>query len=177
MRPLLYLIYLTSAIAAALFFLQAAHAVAVDDSPLPDQAQEEKAREIMGDIRCLVCQNQSIEDSNAPLAKDLRNIVRTQIAAGKSSSEIKAYLVERYGDWVLLKPPFNVRTLVLWLFPPFLLLGALLFIFTRARQDPESPAPAPLSREEQDRLNRILARNDAMAESHAPRTGRKGDST
>lgn len=144
----------------ALYLPVTAMAVAVDDSPLPDPAQEQQARDIMAGIRCLVCQNQSIEDSNAPLAKDLRQIVREQVASGKTPDEVKAYLVDRYGDWVLLKPPFNPRTLLLWLFPPVLLLGALAFILVRARTKPGlTAAPAPLSKDEEDRLTAILSGN------------------
>lgn len=165
-------IYFAGLVIVALLLSFSAHAVAVDDNPLPDQAQEAKARAIMGDIRCLVCQNQSIEDSNAPLAKDLRDIVRAQIAAGSSPDEVKSYLVERYGDWVLLKPPLNIRTLALWLFPPLLLLGALLFILARARRTPVNQGPTPLSDAEQKRLDMLLAQS--AASSHGTHSGKEG---
>jgi cytochrome c-type biogenesis protein CcmH len=121
-----------------------------------DAAQEARARLIMAGIRCLVCQNQSIEDSNAPLARDLRILVRQQVAEGKNREEIEAFLVSRYGDWVLMSPPFNLRTLILWLFPPGLLLGALVFLWYRSRQTPQA-RPQPLDALEQARLDAILS--------------------
>src|SRR5690606_34587623 len=103
-------------ILALLLFAAPALAIGVDE-PLPDPAQEQRAREISKSLRCLVCQNQSIEDSNATLAKDLRRIVRERVQAGDSDDQVREYLVARYGDWVLLKPPFNVRTAALWIGP------------------------------------------------------------
>ena len=128
-----------------------------DDKPLTDPAQEASARVLMKEIRCLVCQNQSIEDSNADLAVDLRNIIREHIAAGESHAEIKSYLVDRYGDWVLLKPPVRSDTLFLWLSPLLILLVVLVIIlFSRKKQ---TAAPA-LSAEEKAKLDRLLEGND-----------------
>src|SRR3546814_6390241 len=87
------------------------------DPVLADPKLEARAHEISREIRCLVCQNQSIEDSNAPLAADLRRIVRERLAAGDSDRAVRDYLVARYGDWVLLKPRFNLQNLLLWLGP------------------------------------------------------------
>jgi len=131
--------------------------VAVDDTQLDDPALEAKAREIMGEIRCLVCQNQPISSSNAGLAQDLRIIVREQVADGRSEAEIKAFLVERYGDWVLLKPPLNPRTVALWSFPPLILLVVGFAAWMRAKRKHGRPAgPAPLSAEEQARLDALM---------------------
>ena len=93
------------------------------DEILPDAGLEHRAREISGGLRCLVCQNQSIDDSDAPLAKDLRLLVRERLTAGDSDSAVVQYVVARYGDFVLLKPPFNASTLLLWISPLLLLLG------------------------------------------------------
>ena len=102
---------------------------------LKDPAQEAQARQIFRDVRCLVCQNESIDDSEAELAHDLRQIVREQIRAGKSSAQIKAFLTERYGEFVLLTPSFSAGNLALW-GGPFLVVilgGALLFARLRNR--------------------------------------------
>ena len=125
---------------------------------LKDPAQEARARELSRELRCLVCQNQSIDDSDADLARDLRRIVRERIAAGDSDEAILSYLVDRYGQFVLLRPPLEPATWLLWLGPAaVLLLGAgLLVAFYRSRRR-ETPAPAELSAEEQRRLDRLLA--------------------
>ena len=94
------------------------------DEILSNKKHEIRAREISKNIRCLVCQNQSIDDSNAPLAKDLRIIIRNKIKNGKKDEEIYKFLTDRYGDFILLKPPFNSTNLILWLLPfVFLILG------------------------------------------------------
>ena len=94
------------------------------DEILKDKKQETMARDISKNIRCVVCQNQSIDDSNAPLAKDLRILIRNKIKEGKKEKEIYKFLVDRYGDFILLKPPFNSTNLILWLLPfVFLILG------------------------------------------------------
>jgi cytochrome c-type biogenesis protein CcmH len=125
---------------------------------LKDPAQEARARELSRELRCLVCQNQSIDDSDADLARDLRRIVRERIAAGDSDEAILSYLVDRYGEFVLLRPPLEPATWLLWLGPAaVLLLGAgLLVAFYRSRGR-EPPAPAELSADEQRRLDRLLA--------------------
>ncbi|MFC3051480.1 cytochrome c-type biogenesis protein [Kordiimonas pumila] len=129
-------------------------AVAVDEKPLADPRQEAVARSLMKEIRCLVCQNQSIEDSNADLAKDLRQVVRERVAIGDSPKNVRAYLVDRYGDWVLLEPPFKKSTYFLWL-SPFLFLLAIGIGILLARRRHTVP-PAPLSTDEQVKLNALL---------------------
>jgi cytochrome c-type biogenesis protein CcmH len=100
------------------------------DEVLLDKNLEQRARIISQDLRCLVCQNQSIDDSDAPLAKDLRLIVRERLTAGDSDAQVKAYLTERFGNYVLLDPPVQSNTLLLW-FAPFLVLGLALFMMLR----------------------------------------------
>jgi cytochrome c-type biogenesis protein CcmH len=119
---------------------------------LPDPAQEARAREIFRELRCLVCQNESIDDSEADLARDLRQIVREQVKAGKSPAEIKAFLTQRYGEFVLLTPTFSAGNLALWTAPLLVVAagGALLFVRLRKR------APdAELSPLEAERLHRL----------------------
>ncbi|ACG79099.1 cytochrome c-type biogenesis protein CycL [Phenylobacterium zucineum HLK1] len=119
---------------------------------LADPAQEAQAREIFKDVRCLVCQNESIDDSEAELAKDLRRIVREQVSAGRSEDEIKRFLTDRYGEFVLLTPSFNAWNLALWI-GPFLVLAAGVALLMR-RLGAKSPEP-DLSKEEADRLKRL----------------------
>ena len=110
----------------------------------PDAATEQRLKDLADELRCLVCQNQTIADSNAPLALDLRNQIRTQIAQGRSDDQIRSYMVERYGDFVLYKPPFKATTLVLWLGPLMLLaVGAGVFWTVVARRRPKMQAPEP----------------------------------
>jgi cytochrome c-type biogenesis protein CcmH len=121
----------------------------------PDPATEQRLKELAEELRCLVCQNQTIADSNAPLALDLRNQIRTQIAQGRSDSQIRAYMVERYGDFVLYKPPFKASTLVLWLGPLLLLAaGAAIFwkVVGKRRPGQTAPEPAPGRRAEIEAL-------------------------
>jgi len=99
------------------------------DEVLKNSEQEERARNISKNIRCMVCQNQSIDESNAPLAKDLRILIREKIKEGKNNQEIYNFLTERYGDFILLKPAFKLNTLVLWFFPfIFLTIGILVIL-------------------------------------------------
>jgi cytochrome c-type biogenesis protein CcmH len=119
---------------------------------LPDPAQEARARAIMQDVRCLVCQNESIDDSEAELAADLRKVVREQVQAGHSDAEVKRFLTDRYGEFVLLTPAFSWMNLALW-GAPFLvvILGAGL-LFTRLRS---RPGDADLSPQEAERVRRL----------------------
>jgi cytochrome c-type biogenesis protein CcmH len=142
---------------ALMLGLLAASAWAVQpDEMLPDPVLEARARAISRDLRCLVCQNQSIDDSDADLARDLRILLRQRIQAGDSDDQAKQYLVDRYGDYVLLKPPFKTSTLVLWLGPPILLLAGLAIAFTAAKKRRPKEA-APLTAEEKARLDRLLS--------------------
>ena len=116
---------------------------------LADPAQEARARALFREVRCLVCQNESIDDSEADLAEDLRKVVRTQVAAGRSDAEVKRYLTDRYGEFVLLKPPFSPGNAILWLAPFAIVLGGGTILFLRARKPPETPL---LSDEEETAL-------------------------
>jgi cytochrome c-type biogenesis protein CcmH len=125
---------------------------------LPDAAQEERARGIGRELRCLVCQNQSIEDSDADLARDLRRIVREQVSAGRSDAEVVGFVHQRYGDFVLLRPRFSAATALLWATPAVALLaGGLLLRSARRRPAAASAAPAPgaLTEAERARLSRL----------------------
>ena len=121
---------------------------------LPDPAQEARARDLFKEVRCLVCQNESIDDSEAQLAGDLRRIVREQVRAGRSDAEIRAFLVQRYGEFVLLKPRFSAGNAVLWLAPLGVLSvgGVLMFGLLRRRETAETE----LSQDEEARLERLL---------------------
>jgi cytochrome c-type biogenesis protein CcmH len=142
----------------ALLLVLAAPAAAFQvDKPLADPAQEARALALGHEVRCLVCQNQSIADSNAELARDLRRLVRERVAAGDSDAAVLDYLVARYGDWVLLEPPFKAATLALWLGPPALLVAAAgAAFFWRRRQ--AGPAETPLSDDERRRLAALIER-------------------
>jgi len=139
----------------------AALSVAVD-RPMEDPALEARARAIHKQLRCLVCQNQSIEDSNASLARDLRVLVRERISAGDSDEATIRYVVERYGDWVLLNPPVKAGTIILWAGPVIILLLAIIFIalWYRRRGGSTAGAVEPLSLDEQDRLKTLLDDGD-----------------
>jgi cytochrome c-type biogenesis protein CcmH len=137
--------------------LLAASAWAVQpDEMLADPVLEARARAISRDLRCLVCQNQSIDDSDAELARDLRLLLRERLRAGDSDAQAKQFLVDRYGDYVLLKPPFKTTTLALWLGPPALLLAGLAIAWNTARKRRAGEA-APLTAEEKARLDKLLS--------------------
>ena len=121
---------------------------------LSDPAQEQRAREIGRGLRCLVCQNQSIEDSDAPLARDLRRIVREQIERGASDEQVVRFVHERYGDFVLLRPPFNLATALLWATPAVALLGGL-FLLWRARRHAGDIGETELTEAERQRLAKL----------------------
>ncbi|MBV1831267.1 cytochrome c-type biogenesis protein CcmH [Komagataeibacter sp. AV436] len=141
------------ALLACLFFAPLV-ALAVDDPSemLPDPAQEQRAEAIGAQLRCLVCQNESIEDSSADLARDLRHVVREHVAKGESNQQIMDWMVNRYGNFIRLKPPFTIGTLLLWVMPLLALcigIGIAWWTFRR----PRAPAPPPLSDEERRRLS------------------------
>jgi cytochrome c-type biogenesis protein CcmH len=144
-------------IAALLAALLAGPAVrAVEPSEqLADPGLEARARALGEELRCLVCQNQSIEESNADLAHDLRVLIRRRIAAGASDRQVLDFVVARYGQFVLLDPPFEPATYLLWLTPPGLVAGAALFLALRARRRHLEPVAA-LSDEERARAARLL---------------------
>ncbi|GAA3079067.1 cytochrome c-type biogenesis protein CcmH [Rhizobium viscosum] len=126
------------------------------DEMLSDPALEARARTLSAELRCMVCQNQSIDDSNADLAKDLRLLVRERITDGDSDDEVLNYIVSRYGEFVLLKPRFSVRTLLLWGAPVLLILagGVSLIVFARKRAG--KPTGSKLTEDEKARLAELL---------------------
>ncbi len=168
--------FLAWAVLALLFIAHAAHAVQPDEI-MRDPAQEARARELSREIRCMVCQNQSIDDSDAPLARDLRILVRERIAAGDSDARVLDYLVERYGQFVLLKPRFETSTLLLWLFPPLILIigiVAAFFGWRRHQGGAARPAMVALSAEEMARVEALLARGDSGADDSRTLDADKG---
>jgi len=124
---------------------------------LPDPSQEARARTIFREVRCLVCQNESIDDSEAQLAGDLRKIIRQQVAAGRSDAQVRQFLVARYGEFVLLKPPFSAGNLALWVGPFVVVIvgGLLLLVLLRRRAAPEA-----LSDDEEAKLSALLHNRD-----------------
>ena len=133
-------------------------AVAVQpDEVLPDPAQEARARGITSELRCVVCQSESIDESNAEIARDLRLLVRERILAGDSDAEVQAFVVDRYGEFVLFRPPITWRNAPLWLAGPVLLIlgGGLAFAFVRRHARTVPPPPPPLSPDEEARLREL----------------------
>jgi cytochrome c-type biogenesis protein CcmH len=147
-------------LALALLVAIAAPAGAVDPrEKLADPALEARARDISKGLRCVVCQNQSIDDSDATLARDLRLLVRERLTAGDSDNQVVDYVVSRYGDFVLLKPPFKAATLALWAGPAVIVLLALLgafFYFRRQRAIASGGGVKELTDDERRRLDAIL---------------------
>jgi cytochrome c-type biogenesis protein CcmH len=130
------------------------------DEVMTDPVKEARARDLSRELRCMVCQNQSIDDSEAPLARDIRLLVRERIAAGDSDRQVIDFLVARYGEFVLLKPRFERQTLVLWLVPPLVLFGGGLALWWHVRRRPTSNAELgnrPLSADEEARLAALMA--------------------
>jgi len=141
------------ALIAALMFPAPLLAVQPDEV-LKDPALERRARDLSAGLRCLVCQNQSIDDSDAQLAKDLRLLVRERLMAGDTDEQVRAYLVQRYGEFVLLKPTFGAHTLLLWLTPALVLVLGGLGAYAVLRRRPQPPAN--LDEEEQKALEALL---------------------
>jgi cytochrome c-type biogenesis protein CcmH len=134
------------------------------DELLEDPALEDRARALGKQLRCVVCQNQSIDDSNAELAQDFRRIVRERVVAGESDEQILQYMVDRYGEFVLLKPPITTGTIILWAGPfAVLLLGAGI-AYTTARRKRDADEVAELSPEERRRLSELLDDGSAATE-------------
>jgi cytochrome c-type biogenesis protein CcmH len=157
---------------AMLAGVPAAHAVEPDEI-MADAAKEARARELSRELRCMVCQNQSIDDSEAPLARDLRLLVRERIAAGDSDKAVIDFLVARYGEFVLLKPRFNPHTILLWLIPPLALLGGGFALWYHARRRGTSAvaaddAAAKLTAEEEAQLERLIATEATPDEAVQP---------
>ena len=157
--------FIACALALAVLAGAPAHAVQPDEI-MADPAREARARDLSRELRCMVCQNQSIDDSDAPLARDLRLLVRERIGAGDSDSQVIDFLVARYGEFVLLKPRFTPHTLLLWLLPPLALAGGglALWIFGRRRSKSSGandPSLLKLSEEEEARLEHLIAAESA----------------
>ena len=127
------------------------------DEVLKDPSLEARARELSRELRCMVCQNQSIDDSEAPLARDLRLLVRERLTKGDTDQQVLDFLVARYGEFVLLKPPLEGRTIILWTLPPLALLaGAIGLFFAGRRRRLGQLEPATLSNEEQRKLSTLV---------------------
>jgi cytochrome c-type biogenesis protein CcmH len=142
------------ALAAALAGLVCLAAASDPADRLTDPAQEARARGIMRDVRCLVCQNESIDDSEADLARDLRQIVREQVRAGRSDAEIRRFLTDRYGEFVLLKPAFSIGNLALW-GGPFVVVGlGVVLLLTRLRNRTPDAELSPLEAERLRQLSK-----------------------
>ena len=176
--------FLAAIIALAFALHVPAHADPQDptrDTPLSDPVQEAKARAFMREIRCVVCQSQSIDESDAEIAAQLRNVIREQMAAGKSEDEIRDFLVARYGDFVLLKPPFKTTTLLLWVGPFVLVAIGFGIVLLQRRQNTVAVpgggglAPPDLTDSERDRVHRLLVEGEEgtpMPSSTSSRGGR-----
>ena len=146
------------AVAGIIVVLGLSSAKAVQpDEIMADPVMEARARDLSRELRCMVCQNQSIDDSEAPLARDLRLLVRERISAGDSDAQVIDFLVARYGEFVLLKPRLERKTLLLWLLTPLVLAGGGLALWMQAKRRQKSPATLPLSAEEEVRLAALLS--------------------
>ncbi len=146
----------------AILLLALAPLVAAANEAVPtesDPVAAARAVQLANELRCLVCQNQSIAESNAELAVDLRHQIRDQIAAGRSDDEIVDFMVTRYGDFVLYRPPFKTATLLLWVGPLLLVLAGFWTLARALRARRQAQAP-PLTADERDRAERLLAARD-----------------
>jgi cytochrome c-type biogenesis protein CcmH len=165
MKPIL-----AACLALFLFGAQTAYAVQPDEI-MSDPAKEARARALSRELRCMVCQNQSIDDSEAPLARDLRLLVRERIGAGDSDKQVIEFLVARYGEFVLLKPRFELHTLLLWLVTPLALLGGGVTLWFKGKRrsraaEIESPSTDRLTAEEEVRLKRLLGMEPRLQKRH-----------
>ena len=124
--------------------------------PPPDAALEARVKALSSELRCLVCQNQTVEDSSAPVARDMKDQVRAQLAAGKSEAEVKVYMTERFGDFVLYKPPLKAATIVLWAGPFIALAFAGLLLVRRLRRTSTTASAAPLNDLDRERARALL---------------------
>ena len=149
----------------AVMALGSAASLAVEpDEILPDGALEARARAISSGLRCLVCQNQSIDDSNAPLARDLRLLVRERLKAGDSDAQVMRFVEDRYGEFVLLRPEFNAHTVLLWLAPLIVLLGAIwIGLRALARRAPQTAGASSLTLDEEEKLRLLLTEDQERA--------------
>lgn len=138
-----------------LFFPLPARAVEPDEI-LADQKLEARARALSAQLRCMVCQNESIDESGADLARDLRLLVRERLMAGDTDDEIRSFLVQRYGDFILLKPPFKPETWLLWTAPFLVLVAGGIFILVARRRHPRQETPDRLSAAEKEKLDAMI---------------------
>jgi cytochrome c-type biogenesis protein CcmH len=146
---------LIAALLALLLALGAGPSFAVQpDELMKDPALEARARALSAELRCMVCQNQSIDDSDAPLARDIRVLIRQRIGQGEGNDAVRSYLVSRYGDFILLKPPFKPETLLLWLIAPLTLSAGLAAVLLARRRAPGAPA---LSSDEEAQLAALIS--------------------
>lgn len=151
---------------AIMLLLAAPLAYAVQpDEIMKDPAQEARARNLSRELRCMVCQNQSIDDSDAPLARDLRLLVRERITTGESDKQVLDFLVARYGEFVLLKPRFNLHTLLLWLLTPLVLIGGSFALWWHNRRRRGAAGGGDdvmqLTAEEEARIEKLIAAQTA----------------
>ncbi|MCB1462451.1 MAG: cytochrome c-type biogenesis protein CcmH [Nitratireductor sp.] len=151
-----------SLLALGLVFQASASLAVQPDEVLSDPALETRARAISSELRCMVCQNQSIDDSDADLARDLRLLVRDRLKAGDSDEQVMDYVVSRYGEFVLLRPSFSARNLLLWAMPAIVLLigAAGFFAYVRRGSAALASGSSRLSAEEEQRLTKILGEGD-----------------
>ncbi len=140
-----------------LVLLFSGSALAVEpDEMLDDPVLEARAQQLDEKLRCVVCQSQSLAESNAPLAKDLRLLVRERLTNGDTDKQVIAYIVERYGDYVLLKPPLQTNTYFLWAFPAFILLASATGLVFYLRHASRTGQPSALSPEEEEKVRRLM---------------------
>ncbi len=151
------LIAISAVLLLAAFAAPVAHAVQPDEI-MADPAKEARARDLSRELRCMVCQNQSIDDSDAPLARDLRVLVRERLKAGDDDGQVRDYIVQRYGEFVLLKPTFGAHTLLLWLTPALVLVLGGIGAYAAMRRRPQAGAAA-LDDEERKVLEALLQRD------------------
>lgn len=158
----------------ALSLLSSSATAVLPDEVLSDPALETRARALSLDLRCLVCQNQSIDDSNAELARDLRLLVRERLVAGDTDDEAMSYIRDRYGDFVLLRPPVQKSTYLLWFGPiGIVMIGVMIIVVTSRRRRAKATAPsAPLSDIERTRLQAALDREDDIGDGDRGDGGR-----
>lgn len=148
-----------SRVRPALLALLFASSIAFADAPA-NPALEARVKALSSELRCLVCQNQTVEDSTSPVARDMKDQVRAQLAAGKSEAEVKTYMTDRFGDFVLYNPPFKATTVVLWAGPFAALLLAGFLLIRRLRKTSAAPAAAVLSDADRERARAMLNTKD-----------------
>ena len=140
----------------ALFVAATSAQVQAPDTTSSDPALEARVKALSSELRCLVCQNQTVEDSSAPVARDMREQVRTQLAAGKSEAQVKQYMTDRFGDFVLYKPPLKATTIVLWVGPFIALAFAGWLLVRRLRSSSSAPSATPLNDIDRERARALL---------------------